>query len=231
MTRVDEVRKVLYGGLRSIDTATNTVLERSYLANDAHSFAKFYDGDDLEKLTPFTLNAGCGTAIAKAAPGYPAFRACRMARGITLCNTTRYTGVLMSQAVTTPPLMRAATGNYSLWAANERMQCLFSGEASAAGDNGNDPDATGIFAASSNPATTAMPTQRDGVKIGDYAVKVQVCVSEALRGQEDCKAYPSGNLKPVGILQQFGDDGSALFGLMTGTYKKNKSGGVLRKNG
>ena len=34
----------------------------------------------------------------------------------------------------------------------------------------------------------------------------------------------------MGILQQFGDDGSALFGLMTGTYKKNKSGGVLRKN-
>ena len=44
MSRVDEVRKVLYGGLRAIDTATNTVLERSYLANDAHSFAKYYEG-------------------------------------------------------------------------------------------------------------------------------------------------------------------------------------------
>ncbi len=231
MTRVDEVRKVLYGGMRAIDTASNTVLERSYLANDAHSFAKYYDGDDLPQLTPFTLSASCGAAPAsKSAPTYAAYKACRLARGVTLCNTTRYSGVLLSQAVTAPPLMRAVSGNYSLWAANERMQCLFSGESSAGGDNGNDPDATGIFAATANPTSTAVVTQRDGVKVGDYSVKVQVCVSEALRGQEDCKAYPSGNLKPVGILQQFGDDDSALFGLMTGTYKKNKSGGVLRKN-
>src|SRR5690606_5650178 len=37
-------------------------------------------------------------------------------------------------------------------------------------------------------------------------------------------------LKPVGILQTFGDDNSMLWGLMSGSYRKNKSGGVLRKN-
>lgn len=230
MTRVDEMRKVLYGGLRTVDTASETILERSYLANDAHSFAKYYEGDDLEKLTPFTLSASCGTPVSSSAPGYGTYKACKLASGITLCNTTRYSGVLLSQAVTTPPVMRAVKGNFSLWAANERMQCLFVGESSAGGDNGNDAAATGIFAASSNPNPSDVAVQRDSVKIGDYSVKVKVCVSEALKGEEDCKAYPSGNLKPVGILQQFGDDGSALFGLMTGTYKKNKSGGVLRKN-
>lgn len=230
MTRVDEVRKVLYGGLRAVDTAADTVLERSYLANDAHSFAKFYDGDDLEKLTPFTLAPACGAPPGKSAPGYAAYKACKMGRGITVCNTTRYTGLLLSQAVTSPPVMRAVNGNYSLWAANERMQCLFTGEATVGSGNGNDPDATGIFAFSNNPTAAAIAAQRDGTTVGDYAVKVKVCVSDALLGQEDCKAYPNGNLKPVGILQQFGDDGSALFGLMTGTYKKNKSGGVLRKN-
>ena len=60
MTRIDAVRKLLYGGLRSTDTATVTVLERSYLPPEAHSFAKYYAGkdesgaDDFHKLTPFT---------------------------------------------------------------------------------------------------------------------------------------------------------------------------------
>jgi len=60
MTRIDAVRKLLYGGLRSTDTATVTVLERSYLPPEAHSFAKYYGGkdaagvDDFHKLTPFT---------------------------------------------------------------------------------------------------------------------------------------------------------------------------------
>ena len=59
MTRIDAVRKLLYGGLRSTDTATSTVLERSYLPPDAHSFAKYYAGkdeagvDDYHKLTQF----------------------------------------------------------------------------------------------------------------------------------------------------------------------------------
>jgi type IV pilus assembly protein PilY1 len=47
-SRMDSVRKILYGGLRSTDTATNTILERNFLPMDAHSWAKFYDGKDLK---------------------------------------------------------------------------------------------------------------------------------------------------------------------------------------
>ena len=39
MTRMDMVRKVLYGGFRSSDTGSLTVLERASLPMDAHSFA------------------------------------------------------------------------------------------------------------------------------------------------------------------------------------------------
>lgn len=213
MTRIDEVRKVLYGGLRSTDTNTATVLERSFLPNDAHSFAKYYNGSDLGRLTPFgNITTGANSTSNT---------------GITICNTTREPGDVLSQNSTQPPLARVAAGNYSLWAANERWQCLYSGEESAS--NGNNAGTTGIFANSSNPATTNRAAQADGVTVDDYVVRVSVCNS-GLIGQEDCKQYPSGNYKPIGILQRFGDTESVMFGLLTGSYKKNKSGGVLRKN-
>ena len=64
---------------------------------------------------------------------------------------------------------------------------------------------------------------------GDYIARVEACVT-GLIGVEKCKAYPSGNYKPYGLLQEYGDDGSIYFGLMTGSFQKNKSGGTLRKN-
>lgn len=213
MTRIDEVRKVLYGGQRSTDSASSTILQRSFLTNDAHSFAKYYNGTDLGKLTPF----GNVVTGANATPG----------SGITICNTTRESGSITSQNSTAAPLARVVAGNYSLWAANERWQCLYSGEKAAS--NGNNSGTSGIFANSSNPSTTDRAAQADGETVGDYVVRVSVCNS-SLIGQEDCKQYPSGNYKPIGILQRFGDNESVMWGLLTGSYKKNKSGGVLRKN-
>ena len=60
MTRMDCLRKVLYGGYRSTDTATETVLERAYIPQDAHSFGKEYesiarDGYDIREYTPLDL--------------------------------------------------------------------------------------------------------------------------------------------------------------------------------
>ncbi len=54
MTRMDVVRKLLYGGMRSTDTNSLTVLERQYLPTDAHAFAKYYNGSDIDNLTPFS---------------------------------------------------------------------------------------------------------------------------------------------------------------------------------
>ncbi|MDR3394721.1 MAG: hypothetical protein P4L70_06940, partial [Parasulfuritortus sp.] len=59
MTRIDEVRKLLYGGKRSTDgtgASGTTVLQRSYLPTDAHSWAKYYNGSDISQLTPFTVS-------------------------------------------------------------------------------------------------------------------------------------------------------------------------------
>ncbi len=59
MTRMDCLRKVLYGGYRSVDTDTETVLRRAYVPQDAHSFGKEYtnvatDGYDIEEYTPLS---------------------------------------------------------------------------------------------------------------------------------------------------------------------------------
>lgn len=60
MSRMDCMRKVLYGGYRSTDTATKTVLERAFIPQDAHSWGKeyhsvAYDGYDIRDYTPFSL--------------------------------------------------------------------------------------------------------------------------------------------------------------------------------
>ncbi|MBI3356205.1 MAG: hypothetical protein HY038_05445 [Nitrospirae bacterium] len=52
MARIDVLRKVLYGGHRIVDTATTTVLSRTLLPQDAHSWAKAYTGTDIAQLTP-----------------------------------------------------------------------------------------------------------------------------------------------------------------------------------
>lgn len=206
MTRIDAVRKMLYGGMRSTDTATDTVLERGFLPHDAHAFAKYYDGADVNRLTPFDDNASDSQVED---------------RGVTICNTTVSTGSNeLSQDVDDPPLLRIAQGNFSLWASNERWQCVW-----GSGSNGNVAATTGIDAHSSSPVKA-----NDKLGDGDYNVRVQVCKSGLIGADnsENCQAYGSSQ-KPTGLLQEYGERGSILFGLMTGSYGKNKSGGVLRK--
>ncbi|MBF0568116.1 MAG: hypothetical protein HQK95_04540 [Nitrospirae bacterium] len=185
MSRMDVLRKVLYGGYRSTDTATSTILQRQFLPQDAHSWAKVYTpgtGDPtINQLTPLANTAS-----------------------VTVCNTT-----VADPA--NPPAMRVASGSWPYWASNERWQCARAGEY----NNGSQwelrrpPAATGGYM--------------------DYIVKVQVCVSTLL-GSERCQLYPSGNYKPIGLLQAYGESSKMYFGLMTGSWIKNKSGGVLRKN-
>jgi len=65
----------------------------------------------------------------------------------------------------------------------------------------------------------------------DYSVNVKVCETGML--EANCKAYINGTVttyKPTGLLHIYGENDSMAFGLLTGSYKKNTSGGVLRKN-
>jgi type IV pilus assembly protein PilY1 len=215
MTRADVVRKVLYGGQRSSDSSTLTVLERASLPMDAHSFAKHYvnltaptaERPNIGRWTPFTTETE-----------------------VTFCNTTYGDNAAISHTNTNPPLLRAARGNFALWNAHERRQCRWQEETpwdSDGGGNGNVPATTGFPASGSYPsrATTGLQASINS----DFVVRVEVCNS-ALLGAERCRAYPAGNLKPIGLLQEYGENDQAEFGLMTGSFSRNTSGGVLRKN-
>src|SRR5690606_19624985 len=68
---------------------------------------------------------------------------------------------------------------------------------------------------------------RTGVSPTDYAVRVAVCVNGLM--EPNCRAYSNNAYKPVGLLQEFGENDAMYFGLITGSYAKNTSGGVLRK--
>lgn len=303
MSRIDVVRKILYGGYRSTDTSSQTILERSYIPSDAHSWVKYYNGSDLNQLTPFnspqastarsnsshtltttnfrdsnnaktfaitsgSFSVKIGDQIrlsernspenymygvvttassssitvqvngigANSVPGkqisdWDIINPTRA--GMSFCNTTWDSNSTNSQDVTSPPKIRMAEGNYSLWTANERWQCAWSGERSRTGhtemriggisfSNGNEVSISGIYANSDNP------TLNDGNN-QEFNARVSVCV-EGLHGTENCKQYQNGNYKPIGLLQRYGDTDQIHFGLLTGSYSKNKSGGMLRKN-
>lgn len=220
MTRMDVVRKILYGGARSTDTATLTVLERANLPGDAHSFAKYYNGADLAKLTPYdttrtdSANGGDGDGIDDTN------------EGVTMCNITYATGG-SSHSLTAPPMMRVAAGNFSLWAANERRQCSFSDEFGNQ-SNSNDSAQSGIFASTRDPGAAAILAAPGGSR--NHNVRVEVCAHSLNPSQnlENCTAY-GANRKPEGLLQKYGLDGQMQFGMVTGSKGDNLSGGRLKK--
>jgi len=102
MTRVDVLRKVMYGGYRSDDSETLTVLERAHLPRDVHAFAKVYNATSTSIMSKFTPYAS-QTAI-------------------SFCNLTD-DGASASKSSTNPPVVQIASGEYRLWAANEHPQC------------------------------------------------------------------------------------------------------------
>lgn len=225
MTRMDIVRAIFYGGKRSVDGRQRTVLERAYLPNDAHSFAKYYNGDDIARLTPFNNTVGNNVD-----PDVD-----NLNEGITLCSTNDPQPNGASQNVTSPPLVRVALGNYQLWGANERWQCTWAGERDNANNSnvgpsdpirGNDFGGRFVGLDSGIDAFDSDPQEVSG---REFVARVRVCVDNLIHN-ETCKQYPNDDPKPIGILQLYGDEGLINFGLLTGSYQNNIEGGVLRKN-
>ncbi|MCW7553832.1 PilC/PilY family type IV pilus protein [Endozoicomonas gorgoniicola] len=174
MSRIDLLRKLIYGGMRSTDTASLTVLERAEIPNDWHAFNKVYEpqaGDpSLSDLTPYT-----GTAIA-------------------MCNaTTTSLGTPFVRIRTTSltnPYQTDPTwiDTVDEWAGGDSLTC---------GNNA----------------------------LAQLEVRIEACHSTST--SNDCLNYGSSR-KPIGLIQRRQDD--VHFGLITGSFDANISGGVVRKN-
>lgn len=179
--RIDALRKVLYGGKRYQDDSS-TVLARTHIPQDAHSWGKEYasvaeNGYDISQYTPFSIPAA--------------------GRRHLFANTT-----LLNSANQLPLLRVLTDQSYRIWE-------WVSIERPVAGGR--------VVHGGSGPTVT--PT--------DYTVHVQVCRTSM--PEANCKQYPNGRYKPTGLLQDYGENDTMLFGLLTGTYQNNTQGGALRK--
>lgn len=246
MTRLDTVRKMLYGGKRSTDRNAATVLERANLSKDSHSFVKFYRGTDIRDYTPFTMAALAKTTgsnkdntLSGGVIGYA---------GLSICNRSTE----MGEGGT--PVIRLAKGNYRLWATVEGTVCQWN--ASNELTSSSISNGTGVFGAKlaryfidSGKGAGGVAHEKDppvpatdGATYGsigpELTVRVQVCTPYLL-GEERCQAFPpdsTANYKPFGLLQEFGlpsTTNSAArteFGVITGSYDQNLTAGALRKN-
>ena len=102
MSRMDIVRRVLFGGKRSVDSTTQTLLERAYLPKDIHAFVKIYTGTDINNFTPYKYDSSVGK------------------KGWSFCNVST-----SADASSGYPILRIAEGNFPQWSASDPSQCQY----------------------------------------------------------------------------------------------------------
>jgi type IV pilus assembly protein PilY1 len=76
------------------------------------------------------------------------------------------------------------------------------------------------------------PSSGGAVSMTNFPLRVEVCPpgNAALR-EDNCKVYSNNtSYKPTGILHEYGESNRMYFGLLTGSYQKNITGGVLHAN-
>ncbi|MDM0115281.1 PilC/PilY family type IV pilus protein [Variovorax sp. J22R133] len=222
MSRMDVLRKILFGGLRSTDTAGTdgkTVLELSFVPRNSQAFVKYYNGADLSRLTPFSYDDG-----------------------ITLCRRHQNpSGDSASQSTTLLPVIRTAPGNYLLWNMTEVRTCNWTQEI---GYNWKTPTVNFVSANYQGVGGT-LTTHKGGTPPSpsvdanshEYTARLEACNASML-GDENCKQYSAGNpYKPRGLLNEFGESDNfgnkaakAEFAMLLGSFDSNLDGAVLRKN-
>ena len=194
MSRLDVLRKVLFGGRRSTDSASSTTLERSYIPQDATIWGKDYlslanDGYDIREYTPLALPDAIG-------------------RRHQFANVTKLDG----------------NSNYTVTASlNPPLLVIYQNQTNRLWD----------LVATERRILGTTPTGVGG--IGPFNVRVKTCVSLAGKYEDWCESYPRGattglTYKPTGLLHKYGEAKSLAFGLLSGSYDNNYSGGVLRQN-
>lgn len=229
MSRIDVLRKVLYGGLRAVDKSGSTTLELSFVPRNSQAFVKYYNGKDLPYLTAYNDNN-----VTK--------------KGLTFCRRHKEVSGTSHAGAFTPEI-RIAVGNAMLWNMTEVRSCNWSNVTGEGNYTWQTATVDYLKANYETPAGTFGSSDADHAHMGSVpalggdnkalVARVQVCNPDLL-GTERCKNYgtiAAPKYKPIGLLQEFGESvnsgaepARAEFGLMMGSYDNNLQGGVLRKN-
>ncbi len=202
-SRMDALRRVLYGGYRVVDTSTVTVLQGAYIPKDSHVWGKeFRPSRDAYDITEYA--------------DLPKPGAGKQHLFTVVSPTTNTSYPFLSTTVA--PVLRYITDADET---TERIWFWASADV-----------AQGI---ASTPANFSKGGGRSSVAATDKVLKVEACIaigSPAAR-ESGCTGYPSAAptiWKPTGLLHDYSSTDSLKFGLLTGSYENNYSGGVVRRN-
>lgn len=199
-SRMDALRRVLYGGYRVNDPSTAsgvTVLEGASVPPDSHVWGKEYrpaaaggtDTYSINRYTPLAMPTGSRQ------------------HSFMVKSAAVATGVLTLPA----PYLRVAadidstTGRVWNWVTDENP-------------NGKD-----MFAGIDTSKATN----------SNLRIQVEACVDFGSGRESACTGYPASApkvWKPTGVLHDYGAQDKLKFGLLTGSYLNNYSGGVMRRD-
>ena len=213
-SRIDALRRVLYGGYRQVDSATtavapsnsSTVLQAAYIPKDSHVWGKEYrptrDKYKIDQYTPLNPPSNLLTK-------QHLFVVVKDGAGNNYGNflTTAYAPVLRYITDADQTTERIWT-----WASADVAQGI-----------------------GSNPANFVKGGGRNSVAATDRVLRVEACAPLGGVREAGCVGYPVGSAtptvwKPTGVLHDYSTSDTLKFGLITGSYQNNYSGGVLRQN-
>lgn len=202
-SRMDALRRVLYGGYRVVDTSAATVLQGAYIPKDSHVWGKeFRPGRDTYDITQY---ADLPT---------PALNKQHLFTVVSPTTNTGYPFI----STTVAPVLRYITDADQT---TERIWFWASADV-----------AQGI---ASTPANFTKGGGRTSVAATDRVLKVEACIAIGTPAAREsgCTGYPTASptiWKPTGLLHDYSSTDSLKFGLLTGSYENNYSGGVVRRN-
>lgn len=245
-SRMDAIRKVLYGGKRQVDTTGQTILElTSFLPANAHNWGGELMADDLWeeycKTSPW-YDIPSFTAYNRPESGHMHFwaRTSYYTPSVQSCpsrgnmRTEFFRKRAVTRTLSTVPLFQFAanipsTNWHPVYITPLRIWDWIGDHGGGQLPNdynlvsGPAPDKAWEFAAA------AYPNKPAGQAARRFNARVEVCAAGNTGDGEGCRSYGSSS-KPAGLLQEYGESGKMYFGLMTGSLNSTTryEGGVIR---
>jgi type IV pilus assembly protein PilY1 len=228
-SRMDAVRKILYGGARTVDAATYTVIEPSFVPHDASVWGTEVMADNAWNRTPFNSYYDITKFTPLPKPN---------------SNTAHYFARVRDRLNDGSPGPWDPTSSASFSAGDGDIFPVMQYYPNAK----NSPTCSGGLAGhywdwimQSRPVPNASAGCLDDGGVKAWRVSVKVCDPSGssdgiVAPGEQCRAYVGADgrevWKPTGLLHEYGESGKMKFGLMTGGFSEamRTAGGIMRNN-